>query len=233
MGDDLAEAISRTAAERPSARELTRLARLAGRGLRQAGAAAVASGRWLADVAVDVAGRLAIRDRDTLRAAYPELNDTEVADALVKTASLLTAAVGGAAGALAAAEEFSPPTWFAIPAELVVETLVVVAVEMKLVGELHALRDIRISGLAVARAWAEGRGVKPTELAGPDGLAGMLGRGARSEVTRLVRRRLLRRLGRNLSTLAPLFAGAAAGAVLNRRATMALGRSVNNDLART
>ena len=40
----------------------------------------------------------------------------------------------------------------------------------------------------------------------------------------------MRRLGRNLSTLAPFLAGALAGAELNRRETKALGEALLRDL---
>ena len=59
----------------------------------------------------------------------------------------------------------------------------------------------------------------------------LLGRGARQEVTRLVRRRLMRRTLRNTSSLAPFLLGAIAGAELNRRATASLGDAVVRDLA--
>jgi hypothetical protein len=73
--------------------------------------------------------------------------------------------------------------------------------------------------------------VTPALLTRRGGLSDALGRGTRNELIRLVRRRVLARLGRNLSTLAPLFVGAAAGAEVNRRATRALGEAVVRDLA--
>jgi hypothetical protein len=75
--------------------------------------------------------------------------------------------------------------------------------------------------------------VTPAVLSRKGGLADALGRGTRNELIRLVRRRLATRMGRNLSTLAPLFVGAVAGAEVNRRATRALGEAVVRDLAAT
>jgi hypothetical protein len=62
-------------------------------------------------------------------------------------------------------------------------------------------------------------------------VADSLGRTARNELIRLIRRRLTRRMGRNLASLAPLFIGAAAGAYVNRSATRQLGEAVARDLA--
>jgi hypothetical protein len=47
----------------------------------------------------------------------------------------------------------------------------------------------------------------------------------------MLQRRLLLRAMRNMSALAPLMAGAVAGAELNRRATRTLGEKVTRDLS--
>src|SRR5205085_8462426 len=122
-----------------------------------------------------------------------------LAGELIRNAARTTAAIGATTGALAGAEELSPPTWLALPVELVVETLAVAAVEMKLVAELHEVYGRPVPGrgsdrgLALARAWAERRGVTAETLLRGGGVGELLGRGARQEVTRLVRRRLMRR----------------------------------------
>jgi hypothetical protein len=226
------------AGESASARGLARLAKLATSSMRAAGAGAVVSGRWLGDTALDVAPHVPIRDLATLRAHHAGLDGPELADALVTNAARLTAAIGAATGALAAAEEFSPPAWVAIPAELLVETLVLAAIEMKLIAELHETYELPVRGtpasrgLALARAWADRRGVRPEQLASDDrGLGDLLGRGTRNEVMRLVRRRMARRTAGNLAALAPFLAGAVAGAEVNRRATRSLGEAVVRDLA--
>jgi hypothetical protein len=188
-------------------------------------------------VVLDTAPRIPIRDQRTLESHHEGLTGATLAEALITTASRASAGVGAAAGALMSAEELSPPTWLAIPLELVVETLAVAAVELKLVAELHEAYGRPVPGsssersMAVVRAWAERRGVTPAVLTRRGGLADVLGRGTRNELLRLVRRRMVARMGRNLSSLAPLFAGVVAGAEVNRRATRALGEAVVRDLA--
>lgn len=205
--------------------------------MRTAGARSVATGRWLADVVLRATPHVPVRDLPTLSSHHGGLLGPELAAALIRNASNTTATLGAVAGAVAGAEELLPPAWLAIPAELLVETLGVVAVELKLVAELHAVYGRPVTGtpagrgLAVARAWAEGRGVRPSELVQPGGVSEALGRTTRREVTRLVQRRLARRALRNMSALAPLFAGAVTGAELNRRATRSLGEAVARDLA--
>jgi hypothetical protein len=126
-----------------------------------------------------------------------------------------------------------------LPFELLAETLVVVAVEMKLVAELHevAHRGLRGTlserGTAIATAWSESRGVRPADLVSRPlhaTAAELVGRQTRSRLATVLRRRILVRAGRNLTTFAPMMAGAAAGAVLNRRATRSLGKKVATSL---
>lgn len=214
---------------------LASLAKVLATSASAAGTRAVASGRWLADVAGELAVRVPIRDVDTLVAQHGVAAGPELADRLVRSASRTSAAIGAAAGALVGASELTPPTWVTIPFELAVETLVIAAVEMKLIAELHAACDrplvgtLSERGAVLLQAWAERRGVR-AGLRGPVNLADVLGTTTRREVQRLVRRRLLGRMGRNVTSLAPLLAGAAAGAEINRRATRALGEAVRRDL---
>lgn len=234
---DLARAVGELASGEADGGGLRRIGRLATSSMRSAGARSVATGRWLTEVVLDAAPHLAVRDLTTLSAHHGGLTGAELGAALIRSASRSTAALGAIAGALAGAEELAPPTWLAIPAELVVETLGVVAIEMKLVAELQAAFGRPVvgppaeRGLAVARAWAEGRGVTAAVLTAPGGVAEALGRTARREVSRLIQRRLARRTIRSLAALAPFMAGALAGAELNRRATRRLGESVVRDLA--
>ena len=216
---------------------LARLTGLLGQSARAAGAGAVASGRWLAETLIDAAPRIPVRDLQTLKAQHGGLSGSALAAELIQNASRTSAAVGAVSGAIVSAEQFAPPTWIAIPFELVVETLAIAAVEMKLLAELHEVYERPVSGLpseraaAIVRAWAERRGVSASTLARPGGIRDVFGRGTRNELIRLVRRRMLLRLGRNLSSLAPMFAGAVAGAEVNRRATRSLGEAVVRDLA--
>jgi hypothetical protein len=206
---------------------------------RQAGTRAVASGQWLASTLIDLAPRIAVRDRATLEQHHDGLTGTALAEVLVRNASRASAGVGALSGALMSAEEFAPPAWIALPFELAVETVAVAAVELKLVAELHEVYGRPVEGtasertVALVRAWAERRGVTPLTLGKRGGLADALGRSSRHELTRLVRRRMVARLGRNISSLAPLFAGAVAGAEVNRRATRSLGAAVMRDLTTT
>jgi hypothetical protein len=230
--NELADALGDVAAGRSDPAAIGRLTAVVGRSARAAGVGALASGRWLAETLIDVAPRIPVRDLETLRAHHGGATGDTLADQLIRAATRASMAVGAAAGALAAAEQLAPPAWVALPLELVVETLAVAAIEMKLVAELHEVFGQPITGsagdraTAVVRSWAERRGVTPATLLRRGGL----GRSARNELVRLVRRRLVRRLGRNLATLAPLMIGAVAGAAVNRRATKDLADAIVRDL---
>ena len=234
---ELEDALGDVAAGKADRDTLGRLAKLLAQSARVAGASAVASGRWLAGVVIDTAPRIPVRDLATLEAQHGGLSGAALAGELIRNASRTSAAVGAVSGAVVSAEQLAPPAWVAIPLELVVETLAIAAIEMKMLAELHEVYGRPVAGnpseraAAIVRAWAERRGVTPAVLAKPGGLSNVFGRGSRNELIRLVRRRMLARLGRNLSTLAPMFAGAVAGAEVNRRASRALGEAVVRDLA--
>ena len=214
-----------------------RIGRVLARSARSAGAGAVASGKWLAGTVLDIAPRIPVRNREVLVAQHGGLTGQALADELVRHATLTSAAVGAAAGAVMGAEELAPPAWLTLPIELVVETLAVAAVEMKLIAELHEAFELPVAGTpaergaAIVRAWAERRGVSAATVAAGGGLTEVLGRGPRDQNTKLGRRRLMRRMGRNVGSLAPFLVGAVAGAVINRRATRTLGDAVVRDLA--
>ncbi|MGH3740557.1 MAG: hypothetical protein ACRDT8_12810 [Micromonosporaceae bacterium] len=182
------------------------------------------------EVLAEVAGRLRLRDVNTLRAHHPGVSDDELASRLIRTAARATAAIGGAGGGIAAVEWAAPPTLLTAPVLLTAETIAVAAVELKLIGELHEVYGTPVRGPAVQRAtalltaWAQRRGVNP--LSGARGMGSVLSTAARREL----QDRLLRRFGRNLTTLAPLLVGAAVGAELNRRATRSVGNAVRDDL---
>jgi hypothetical protein len=222
------------AGSEPDLKARTRLLGQLGRGLagsaRGAGLRAVGGGRWLAEELAQAAPKIPVRDAATLRAHHAGRSDEEIARALVKHAAIATAGVGAAAGALAGAEYLAPPTLLAAPAQLAAETLAVAAIEIKLVAELHELAGQPARGSLSDRAgaylmsWVRQRAVDPS--AGAAGLAAVLGNTAKREL----RVRLMRRLGRNLTSLAPLLAGAAAGAEVNRRATRALGEKLTAEL---
>jgi hypothetical protein len=197
---------------------------------RTAGVRAVAAGRWLADVLAEAAPRIPVRDAATLAAHHPGRSTDEIAAALIKHAALVTASFGAAAGGLAAAEFAAPPTLLAAPVQLAAETLAMAAVEIKLVAELHELYGepvpggLRQRGSAYLMSWVRQRAVEPA-LAG-SGLAAVLGHAAKREL----RSRLLRRIGRSTTSLAPFLAGAVAGAEINRRTTRSLGEKLAAEL---
>ena len=182
------------------------------------------------DLLGEIAERLPIRDLATLRKHYPGLSDAAIATRLIRNASRVTAAVGAAGGGIAAVEWTVPPTLLSAPVLLTAETIAVAAVELKLIGELHEIYRAPITGSPVQRAtallsaWASRRGVNP--LTPGRGMGAVLSTAARAEL----RDRLLRRFGRNLTSLAPMLTGAAVAAELNRRATRSVGEQVRADL---
>lgn len=186
--------------------------------------------RWIADAVGDIAPRLPVRDRETLRGHFPGLSDDELAERLIRNAGRATAAVGAASGGVASIEWAATPTLLSAPVLLAAETVAVVAIEIKLIGELHELYGAPIRGSAGQRAvalmqsWAQRRGLNPMSPAA--GVGAVLGTAARKEL----RDRLLRRFGRNLTTYGPLLTGAAVASYLNRRATHGLGHDIRKDL---
>jgi hypothetical protein len=211
--------------------QLAALARGLAGGMRGvAGSGFRGAGSLLADVLTDAAPRLRIRDAATLRAHHPGLTDDEVADVLVRNAARATAAFGAAVGALAAVEFAAPPTLLATPVQLAAETLAVAAVEIKLVAELHEIAGRPAYGSGTERgseylmSWVRQRALDPK--AGAAGLSAVLGFAAKREL----RSMLIHRAGRGVTKLAPFFAGAVAGGVVNRRATRSLGEKLTAEL---
>ena len=229
----VALAVAASGSGKPTREQLTRVLSLATRSARSAGVRAVTSGKWLADISLDATSHLPVRDEVTLVEHFGGLQGPDLAAALVRNASLTSGAVGGVTGALAAASQLHPAAWTAMPFELLGETLVVVAIEMKLVAELHEVAHQGVRGTltergtAIATAWSESRGLQTSDLLSRPlrtTAADLVGRQTRSALASSLRKRILLRAGRNLTSFAPLMAGAAAGVVLNRRATRSLGR---------
>ena len=215
---------------RQRGRLLLQLGKLLAGGGRRAGGRAALSGRWLSEAVADVAPHVPVRDLLTLRQQHGGLSGGDLAQALITAAARTTAAIGAAGGALASAQMAAPPALLATPVQLAAETVAVVAVELKLVAELHVVygRAPLGSRSQVATAylvsWATRRAVDAS--AGPPSVGTVLSTAARAQL----RRRVLRRLGRNVTTLAPFLAGAVAGAELNRRETRTLGEKLLRDL---
>ena len=233
VGDLIAQLSDADLDRRERGRLLLRLGGLLSEGARTAGARAALSGKWLAEAVVDVAPHVPVRDLLTLRQHHGGRSGDDLAEALVAAAARTTAAIGAAGGALASVEFVAPPTLLATPVQLAAETVAVVAVELKLVAELHVVYGRAPVGtraqLATAYlvSWATKRGIDSSQ--GAPSFGSMLGFAARSQL----RSRVLRRLGRNVTTMAPFLAGAVAGAELNRRETRALGDKLRADLRRS
>lgn len=236
LGQEMAELVGRLSADdemdrRTRGRLLGRLARLLATSARRARAAGVGRGRWLADVVTDIAPRIPVRDLDTLRRHHGGLNGEALADSLVRSAQRATAAVGAAGGALAAVEFTAPPLLLSAPAQIVAETVVVATIEVKLIAELHEIYGVQVPGNGTARgavflqSWAQQRGFDPLQ---PGSMTAALGVAAKTGL----RKRLMRTVGRNLTTMGPFLTGAVAGGTLNHTATRRLADNVRKDLRR-
>jgi hypothetical protein len=212
-------------------RLLGRLARLLSASARRAGSAGLGGGRWLADIVSEVAPHIPVRDLETLRRHHYGLQGERLADSIARTATRGTTAVGAAGGALAAVQFAAPPLLLTAPAQLVAEVVVVASIEVKLIAELHEVYGVQVQGNGAQRAgiflnsWARRRGVDPMN---PGSATLALGIAARQAL----RKRLLRTLGRHLSTLGPFLTGAVAGGALNRAATKHLADDIRKDLRR-
>jgi hypothetical protein len=234
-GDRLGELVVRLTdpnqpgGRREQGRALAALTGALGSSARGAGRASVLGGRWLTDLLIDTAPRIPLRDLVTLQTQYPGLTADELAESLVSTAAKATAAVGAAGGALAAVEFAAPPALLTAPVQIAAETLLVAVIEMKLIAELHEVYGVGVVGTPRERAtayllsWTNRRGIDPLD---PSSLRFSMG----STAKRAVRRRLIRRAGRNLTTLGPLMSGAVAGSVINHRETKRLGEEIRRDL---
>jgi len=197
---------------------------------RAAGAIAVGSGRWLTDMVVDFAPHVPIRDATTLRAHHDGKFGDELASALIDNAARATAAVGAAGGVISSLEFAAPPLLLTSPVQVAAETIAVVAIELKLVAELHEAYGFPATGTPAVRtaaylgAWTRRRGLDRS--LGGSGLPGLVTGAAR----RSLRNRLVRRAGENAVTVMPFMTGALAGASLNSRETRRLGEQIAGDL---
>jgi hypothetical protein len=193
------------------------------RGAGSAGHGVTSGMNWLTAQALAMEPRLRIRDRATLRAQFPGQSDDEIAQRLIDRAARAAAAVGGSTGAWAAL-----PALPAFPVEVALETLAVVGIEVKLVAELHEVYGMGATGSGAEKAraylgsWAVRRGVYQVD----GGLLLVAG----SPLARQLTRRLAARVRRSTLALAPLFTGAVAGALLNRRETRRLGHHIRDEL---
>jgi uncharacterized membrane protein YoaK (UPF0700 family) len=236
VSEEIGDLIGRLSADQDLDREtrgrlLARLARLLGASTRKAGATGLAGGRWMSDVFSEVAPRIPIRDLDTLRRHNGGRQGEPLADDLVRSAVNATTAVGAAGGALAAVEFVAPPLLLSAPAQLVAEALVLAAIEVKLIAELHEVYGVQVQGTGTGRAaayvtaWARQRGINPLDS---NSMTNALSIAAKQAL----RKRMLRTLGRSLTTMGPFLTGAFAGGALNRAATKRLADTIRTDLRR-
>jgi hypothetical protein len=193
------------------------------RGASSVGRGVTAGMNWLTAQVFAMGPRLRIRDQATLRAQFPGQSDDEIAQRLIERAARASATVGATTGAWAAL-----PALPAFPAEIAAETLAVVGIEIKLVAELHEVYGAGAVGSGTERArayigsWASRRGIYEVD----SGLLLIAG----SPLARQLTRRLAGRVRRSAFALAPLFTGALAGAMLNRRETRRLGLQIRDDV---
>jgi len=224
-GTTAAAARGATAAARGAGAVARRGTAAARQGVTTAGHAFSVSVNWLTGQVIEMGPRLRVRDQATLREQFPGRTDDEIADLLIERAARASATVGGATGAWSAL-----PALPAFPAEIAAETLAITGIEIKLVAELHEAYGLPAPGSATERArayiasWAHRRGVYVV----PGGLLLVAG----SPLAGQVRRRLVARVRRSTLSLAPLFTGAVAGAMINRRETRRLGNQIREDLRR-
>ncbi|MGW1411405.1 hypothetical protein [Streptomyces sp. NPDC002403] len=194
------------------------------RGVRKSGESAKAAIGHIADLIIENAPRIPVRDLATLRKQFPGLGPEELADKLVAGASKGSATVGAGIGA--AAMMPVPP---AMLAELAAEITGVAAIEMKLVAELHEVYGQRPPGglgqrsTAYLTSWTEERGI---DVAHPTTVNAALG----GQMKRELRQQIMKRMARDLPSLVPFMVGAAVGAVMNRRDTRKLAERVRKDL---
>jgi hypothetical protein len=186
-------------------------------------------GAVLGDLLSAAAPRLPIRDADRLRRAYPGATEDEIAEALVARAARLTSGIGAATGGLSATHWFLPASLLVLPLELGAETVLIGAVEVVLIGELHELHgrpapgDARERASAYLQSWSQQRAVDGADGAAFSSLLGIAGLGA-------VRRAVTRKLFRSVPAAAPFLLGAAIAGRGNRRATETLAGRVLADL---
>src|SRR5436309_16123604 len=95
-----------------------------------------------------------VGDRMTLPRHFPGLNDDAIARQLIATAARASAAVGAAGGLLSTVEMAAPPMLLSAPVQVAAETLAVVAIEVKLIAELHEIYDRGVAGSPAVRGAA-------------------------------------------------------------------------------
>lgn len=200
-------------------------------GAKNGGKGAVVGTGFLAELLTTTAARLPLRDKATLFEQHPGSDTEGLADGLELAAARVSAAIGAAVGGIAAAEWVATPSLIAVPVELAAETLLVAAVELKLVAELHEIYDARPAGElgdragAYLRSWTTQRGLRT------DGQTSGLAAQLAAAGTTALRKRITGRLTRNLGSFLPFLAGAVIGGRTNFSGTRKLSSRLRADLA--
>jgi len=185
---------------------------------------------WVVDAVSDLAPHIPVRTVATLREHFPGLEGEELAERLIRNAARATAGIGALGGGIASVEWAAPPALLTTPVLLAVETVAVVAIELKLIGELHEVYGQPLAGsgtdkaMALLQSWSGRRGINP--LIPGSVVATVLGSATRKQL----RDAVLKRFGRNLTTLGPFLTGAAIASFLNKRQTGKLGEEITRDL---
>src|SRR5689334_18208142 len=127
---------------------------------------------WIADAVADVTPHIPVRDLETLRHHHDGLDGDALAERLIRNASRVTAAIGAAGGGVAAVEWAVTPSLLSAPVLLAAETVAVVAVEIKLIAELHEVYRKPVPGtgmqraFALIQAWSPRKGINPRKVGG-------------------------------------------------------------------
>ncbi|GAB3802126.1 hypothetical protein GCM10027605_20960 [Micromonospora zhanjiangensis] len=158
VGDDLAATVAALSADEIVPAQRRRLlGKLVGE-LRTRGTGDLfkprAALRWLTEAVSDIAPYVPIRDHETLRRHHGGLDGDALAERLIRNAARATAGIGAAGGGVAAVEWTVTPTLLTAPVLLAAETVAVVAIELKLLGELHEVYDTPVPGIGGQRAMA-------------------------------------------------------------------------------
>jgi hypothetical protein len=179
-----------------------------------------------------IAPRLPVRDLDALTRHHGGRSGDDLADALARSASTATGMAGVVGGSLVFATKRSQAVVLTIPLRIAAEAVVVAAIEVKLVGELHEVYGRSLGRTSTERAqgalrrWAAYRGV---EGADAGGLVSVFGKVLKRPAQR---RAAGGAAGRLLGRRAAILGASVTGGAENRRETLALAEQVCEDLRR-
>lgn len=180
----------------------------------------------------ELAPRLPVRDHPTLVRHHKGLIGEDLADVLVRNSSGSTAMAGVVGGSLVLATKSSHAVLLSVPIRLAAEALIVGAIEVKMIGELHEAygrplgTNSRERAQAAFRIWASYRGIESADAGSMVGLMGrVIKRPAQRRAAGGVAGKVLGRRG------AILGAGIAGGSE-NRKETLALAEKVRTELRR-